>query len=71
MKNECRSTSAWAEICDLNKAVPAPLEEKTMYSLYVLGTLHKASKVVADFYEELRDEVKDRVARGIAAVPFM
>lgn len=66
--NECRSTSLWAEICVLNKAVPAPLDEKTMYSLYVLGTLMKHTKVVADFYEELRDEVKDRVARGIAAV---
>ncbi|MDE3077519.1 MAG: 2-hydroxyacyl-CoA dehydratase, partial [Chloroflexota bacterium] len=36
---------------------------------YVLATLSKHSKEVADFYEELRDEVKDRVARGIAAVP--
>jgi benzoyl-CoA reductase subunit B len=67
--NECRSTSLWAEICTLNKNVPAPLDEKTMYSLYVLGTLMKHSKKVADFYEELRDEVKDRVERGIAAVP--
>ncbi|MBI1905671.1 MAG: benzoyl-CoA reductase, bzd-type, subunit O [Rhodocyclales bacterium] len=69
VKNEMRSTSLWAEICTLNKAVPAPLDEKTMYSLYVLATLHKSSQWCADFYEELRDEVKDRVARGIAAVP--
>ncbi|MFQ6069715.1 MAG: benzoyl-CoA reductase, bzd-type, subunit O [Candidatus Aminicenantales bacterium] len=66
--NHCRSTSLWAEICTYNKKVPAPLDEKTMYSLYVLGTLHKSSKEVADFYQELRDEVKDRVERGIAAV---
>jgi len=59
----------WAEICALNKAVPAPLDEKTMYSLYVLTTLHKSSQWCADFHEELLDEVKDRVARGIAAVP--
>ncbi len=69
VKNEFRSTSAWAETCALNKAVPAPLDEKSMYSLYVLGTLMKHSKVVADFYEKLRDETKDRVERGIAAVP--
>lgn len=68
VKNECRSTSVWAEICELNKAVPAPLDEKSMYSLYVFGTLAKASKWVADFMEEVRDEVKDRVRRGIAAV---
>jgi benzoyl-CoA reductase subunit B len=68
VKNDCRSTSLWAGICTLNKAKPAPLDEKTMYSLYVLATLSKASKEVADFYAELLDEVKDRVARGIAAV---
>ncbi len=67
VQNEFRSTSTWAEICWLNKQVPAPLEEKTMYSLYVLGTLHKHDAEVAAFYEELRDEVRDRVAKGIAA----
>lgn len=66
--DECRATSVWAEICTLNKAVPAPLDEKSMYSLYVLGTLKKHSKEVADFYEELRDEVKYRVENQIAAV---
>ncbi len=69
VNNECRSTSLWAEICCLNRNVPAPLEEKTMYSLYVFGTLQKASREVADFYEELRDEVKYRVENQIAAVP--
>lgn len=67
--DECRATSLWAEVCVLNKAVPAPLDEKTMYSLYVLGTLMKHHKVVADFYQELLDETKERVKRGIAAVP--
>jgi len=68
VENEFRSTSVWAEICKLNAAVPAPLDEKSMYSLYVLGTLAKHSKEVADFYEELRDEVKYRVENQIAAV---
>ncbi len=40
-----------------------------MYSLYVLATLSKSSKWCADFYQECLDEVKDRVKRGIAAVP--
>ncbi len=69
VKNETRATSAWAAVCAMNKAIPAPLDEKSMYSLYVLGTLNKSKKEFADFYEELRDEVADRVARGIAAVP--
>ncbi len=69
VENETRSTSTWAEVCCLNMAKPAPLDEKTMYSLYVHGTLAKHSKEIADFYEELRDEVKYRVENHIAAVP--
>jgi len=67
VKNEFRSTSLWAAICELNKNIPAPLEEKTMYSLYVLGTLNKHDKEVADFYQELLDETRYRVENGIAA----
>jgi len=67
--NHMRATSNWASICELQRTVPAPLDEKSMYSLYVHGTLGKASQWCADFYEELLEEVKDRVARGIAAIP--
>jgi benzoyl-CoA reductase subunit B len=66
--NHSRASSLWAEVCTLNKAIPAPLDEKSMFSLFNLGALTKASKEIADFYEEVRDEVKDRVDRGIAAV---
>jgi benzoyl-CoA reductase subunit B len=69
VENEQRSTSVWAEVCCLNMAKPAPLDEKTMYSLYVHGTLCKHAQEVADFYEELRDEVKYRVENNIAALP--
>ena len=65
--NDFRSTHTWARICELNKTVPAPLDEKTMYSLYVLATLSKSSQWCADFYEELLEEIQDRVDRGIAA----
>jgi benzoyl-CoA reductase subunit B len=67
--NTYRSACYWAKTCELNQAVPAPLDEKTMFSLYVLGTLEKSNKEIADFYEkELYPEVKDRVANNIAAV---
>lgn len=69
MHNECRSLSLWAEICTYNKAIPAPLDEKTMYSLYVFNVICPHRKEVVAFYERLRDEVKDRVERGVAAVP--
>lgn len=69
VKNEMLSTHRWAKVCELNQARPAPLDEKSMYALYVLAALDKASGWCADFYDELYDEVKDRVARGVAAVP--
>ena len=68
--NDIRSTHTWAKICLLNRAVPAPLDEKSIYSLYVFGTLQKSNAKFADFYEnDLLPEVQDRVERGIAAVP--
>jgi len=67
--NEIRATCLWAEICALNQAVPAPLDEKSMYSLYVIGTLMKHKPECVAFYEMLKEEVKDRARRGLAAVP--
>jgi len=67
--NDMRSTNKWAHICMLNRAKPAPLDEKSIYSFYVLGALQKSNPDFADFFDELYDEVKDRVQRGIAAVP--
>ena len=69
LRNDLTSQSLWSEICFYNQAIPAPLEEKTMYSLYVFNTLSPHRKEVVDFYKELRDEIKDRVERGIGAVP--
>ncbi len=67
--NECRSTALWAEICTLNKNIPAPLDEKSMFSLYVIAVLMRYRREAVEFYEMLLDEVKDRVANQIAAVP--
>ena len=67
--NTYDSACYWAKTCALNQAIPAPLDEKTMFSLYVLGTLEKSNKDIAHFYKnELYPEVKDRVANKIAAV---
>jgi len=66
---EAKNTSLWSEICNLNKAIPAPLDEKSMYSLYVLAVLWKSDKRVGEIYEELKAEVEDRVQNQIAAVP--
>jgi len=59
----------WAKICELNKNIPAPLDEKSMYALYVFNALDRPSEEVTAFYHELLDEVKYRVENQIAAVP--
>ncbi|OHB74185.1 MAG: benzoyl-CoA reductase, bzd-type, subunit O [Planctomycetes bacterium RBG_16_59_8] len=64
---EMESMSLWAKICELNQNVPAPLDEKSMYALYVFGVIMKHRPEVLAFYRELYDEVKERVAKGIAA----
>ncbi len=69
VENECESTSLWAQIFILNQAIPAPLDEKSMYSLYILAVMARHRKEVVDFYRVLRDEVEDRVKKRIAAVP--
>ena len=67
--NEWRTATLWAEICSLNKNIPAPLDEKTMYTLQSLHTFIRERRELVDLYRELKDEVEDRVAKGIAAVP--
>ncbi len=62
------NTSLWPEICLLNQTIPAPLDQKTMFSLYALTPLNPISSEHAAFYRELLDEVRDRVDRGIAAL---
>ena len=70
MHNEMRSAQLWGEICTFQKANPAPLDEKTMFSFYVFMSLNPYDKEVINLYEKLRDEVKDRVERGIASSPM-
>ena len=58
-----------AEVYCMNQNIPAPLDMKTLYSLYTLGSLTMADhKVVESFWKELRDEVKWRIENQIAAV---
>ena len=68
VRNDTKSTVLWARICELTKAIPAPLDVKSMYSLYVIMALERHKKRAAEFYQLLFDEVKDRVQKQIAAV---
>ena len=67
--NEIRSAALWGRICSLQKNVPAPLDEKTMYPLHAIHTLIREKDEGVDFYRQLLDELQDRIAQGIAALP--
>lgn len=69
VNNECRATSLWGEICLLNQAIPAPLDQKTMFSLHVNSILMRHKKEVVKFFEILKEEIQERVRDGIAALP--
>jgi benzoyl-CoA reductase subunit B len=58
----------WAEICSLNKAIPAPFDQKSQYSFFAFPLLAPHRKETVELYQELRDELKWRVENKIAAV---
>ena len=71
VKNECQTADLWAEICTLNKNRPAPLDEKTMYTLQSLHTLMREKKILVDFYSELKDEVPFRDQLELDSMDFL
>ena len=58
----------YAEIMQLNQAVPAPLEMKSLYSLFIPAEFFPHKKEAVEVYRELYDEVKYRVDNQIAGV---
>ncbi len=68
MRNYFKNEALWGEICLLNGAVPAPLDIKSMFALMPISMLRRHEEVATRFLETLRDEIKDRIANGIAAV---
>jgi len=68
VSNEIDGTALWAKVCEFNKNIPAPLDMKTMFSLYVINGLIRYKKEAPEFYRVLYDEVKDRVKNQIAAI---
>ncbi len=68
--NEWRTLVAWSKIYQLQQAVPAPLDARTLHSLLMPLTNQKEKTEVADFYEELYEEVQERVKLGLSARGF-
>jgi benzoyl-CoA reductase subunit B len=68
--NEIMATSKWAKCCELNKNIPAPMDEKSMYAFYVIHVLRRHTKEAVEFFDTLYDELKDRIAKGIAGSEY-
>lgn len=59
----------WARICELQKNVPAPLDQRMLASINVMLQVAKTSNPeVTPVLEMLLDEVRERVAEGVAAL---
>lgn len=68
VENSFVSTKLWAEVCAYNKYVPAPINQKNIFTFYVPLLLDRASDETLSFYRELRDEARYRAENGIAAL---
>lgn len=69
-KNELETLKLFAEICVLNKAIPAPLCGRDLVSLTLIKTVMDHTKESVEFYRGLRDEVKYRIANKITSTGF-
>lgn len=67
--NEWETTVLWANIYDLNKAIPAPMDAKTMGAFMSMAAGERHKKRAVEFYRILLDEMRDRVQNQIAGVP--
>jgi len=67
--NEWQASVIWAKLCDLQKTVPAPLDDRALQSicsgLYIAGK-HRPETV--EFMKMLYQETLERVKDGISAV---
>lgn len=68
VKNSLTSTRLWAEICHYNKNIPAPLDQKSIFTFYVPILQDRISDEIVSAYTMLRDEMKYRAENDIAAV---
>ncbi|MBI4296541.1 MAG: 2-hydroxyacyl-CoA dehydratase [Chloroflexi bacterium] len=67
--NHIRHSSYRAEVARLQQNIPAPLDQKSIYSLFALGGVARTQPQETEaFWRMVRDEVKWRVENHIAAV---
>jgi benzoyl-CoA reductase/2-hydroxyglutaryl-CoA dehydratase subunit BcrC/BadD/HgdB len=64
-----RATQVYLEINELRRAVPSPLPAEAAFAPMAVYRAWTGTQKCVDFLEQLRDELKERVAKGIGAVP--
>ena len=62
-------TELWLEISELKKAVPEPMPREGLFMEFALVWLVAGLPEATTLTEQLRDELKERVAKGIGAIP--
>jgi len=65
---EFQSTQLWAKMCRYNQAIPAPLDQRLLYTLFVPASTERHKHYTAEFYRMLVDELEERVNNQIAAL---
>jgi benzoyl-CoA reductase/2-hydroxyglutaryl-CoA dehydratase subunit BcrC/BadD/HgdB len=69
-RNDIRSRVMWAKICEVMKAVPAPMSYRQAMSLRLPLITYAYSKGTADYMEMLYHEMQERVKNKISGAPF-
>ena len=64
-----RLTELYAEINELRNAVPEPLPSEGLFAALAVFWLLAGTPEAVTFFERLRDELAERVSKGIGAVP--
>jgi benzoyl-CoA reductase/2-hydroxyglutaryl-CoA dehydratase subunit BcrC/BadD/HgdB len=64
-----RATQVYLEINDLRAIVPCPLPAEASFAPLAVYGAWAGTQMCVDFLEQLRDELRGRVDRGIGAVP--
>ena len=58
----------WYDCDRLRTAIPSPMPSQDFFNAFVPGNFFPCEQFSVDFYQELHDEVADRVAKGIGVL---
>lgn len=69
-KREWQTSIEWAKLCDLQKAIPAPMDYRLLNSLSAVLVTSKHREGVPEMVAELVAETRERVRDKVAAMPY-